>query len=166
MFEFSGAVAPENPNISGTWPARLSGLASLAARAVHGAEDGAHAGGGGVGVDADAPVDPAADLALDVGRGLGVGALGEGVVGVVQHPDIDADRSQRGAERRDRAVADALDLLGLAVDRDLGMEHVLTVDDRRRLVVEQPYWAVSQVGGGKRVPDRVRGDLAALLVGV
>ena len=48
-----------------------------------------------------------ADGALDVGGGLGVAAGGQRVLGVVEHPDVDADGSQRVDERGDRAVAAA-----------------------------------------------------------
>src|SRR5262249_19758940 len=82
----------------------------LSPGAVDGGDDRPHGRGRRVGVDADAPVDLAANLTFDVGRGLGIGALGERVLGVVQHPDLDAHRGQRSAERGDRAVADALDL--------------------------------------------------------
>src|ERR1700736_6492377 len=75
------------------------GLAALAA--VDGGQDGAHRGTGRVGVHADAPVDLAADLALHVRRGLGVGALGEGVLGVIQHPGLDAEGGQGVAEGGD-----------------------------------------------------------------
>src|SRR5690242_17412197 len=52
-----------------------------------------------VGVDADAPQGPAADLALDVRRRLGVAARGQRVLGVVEDPHLDPEGAQRVAER-------------------------------------------------------------------
>src|SRR6185437_3602841 len=77
----------------------------LTAGAVDRAEDRAHGGRRRVGVDADPPQDLIACRDFDIGGGLGVGAFGEGVLGVVQDADVDADRGQGGAERGDRAVA-------------------------------------------------------------
>src|ERR1700722_18903008 len=139
---------------------------SGAAGAIDRGQHGAHRRAGRVGVDADAPVDLAADLALHVGRGLRVGALGERVLGVVEHPRLDADGGQRVAERGDRAVADALDLLGLPVGGDLRGERVLGLHDRGALLIEQAQRPFSQVLGGEDLPHLGRGHLAALDVGV
>ena len=57
----------------------------------------------------DAPEDAVADGALDVGRGPGVAAGGQRVLGVVEHADVDVEARQRVDERGDRAVAAALD---------------------------------------------------------
>ena len=103
----------------GGWVPRSRGVpggrppgSALATRAVHRGQDRAHRGGDRVGVDADAPEDAAADLTLHVRRGLGVGALGQRVLGVVEHPRGHAHGGQRVAKRRDGAVAHALDLAG------------------------------------------------------
>ena len=44
------------------------------------------------GVEPDAPQHPLADRALDVGRGPGVATGGQGVLGVVEHAHVDAER--------------------------------------------------------------------------
>src|SRR5262249_11761330 len=62
--------------------------------------------------DPDAPVDPVADLDLEVSGRLGVAAGGERVLGIVEHPDPDSakaqvERRQRVAEGGDGTIADA-----------------------------------------------------------
>src|SRR5690606_14569482 len=63
-------------------------------------------GAGDRAVDADAPENPVVDLALDVGGGEGVVALGQGVLGVVEDPHVDLPLGQRLDEAVQRAVAD------------------------------------------------------------
>src|SRR5579859_1408348 len=125
-----------------SWPG-CSGPAGLVARGQH----GAHRGAGRVGVHADAPVDLTADLTLYVRCGLRVGALGERVLGVVEHPRLDADGGQGVAERGDRAVADTLDLLRFPVGGYLRDERVLGLHDRGTLVTQQAQRPFGQVLG-------------------
>src|SRR6185437_11648409 len=100
-------------------PGGSAAAGSAAAGPVHRGQDRAHRGHDRVRVDADAPEHAAADLALHVRGGLGIGAGGQRVLVVVEHPCVHADRGQRVAERRDGAVAYALDLLRVPVNRDL-----------------------------------------------
>src|SRR5580693_5967149 len=86
-----------------------------------------HRGGRRVRVDAHPPPDPAADLAFHVRGGLRVAARGQRVLGVVEHPDVDADAGQRVTERGDGPVAGALYLARLAIHLDLHAERVLRV---------------------------------------
>src|SRR5690625_4017566 len=65
---------------------------------VQGRDDGLEGGASDRAVDANAPEDAVTDLALDVGRGQGVIALGQGVLGVVQDPHFDL--VLRSEERR------------------------------------------------------------------
>src|SRR5687768_13151902 len=83
---------------------------------VRGGDDGAQRGGDDVRVDADAPEHPVADGALDVGRRPRVPTGRHGVLGVVEHADVDVEGVQRVDERGDGAVAAALDR-----DRDAGV---------------------------------------------
>src|SRR5689334_16327385 len=140
--------------------------ASAAAGSVHRGQDRAHRGRDRVRVDADAPEHAAADLALHVRGGLGIGAGGQRVLVVIEHPRVHADRGQRVAERRDRAVAYALDLLRVPLNRDLRGEDVLGLDHRRCLVVQQRHRAGGEVLSGEDLPHLPGGHLAALVVGV
>src|SRR5690606_17909468 len=90
--------------------------------AVHGRDDGLERGCGGVGVDADPPQHLAVDVALQVGRRLGVAARAQGVLDVVEDADLDADGVDGVDEGGDGAVADAFELADLAVDADVGAD--------------------------------------------
>src|SRR5689334_10135659 len=141
-------------------------VASAAAGPVHRGQDRAHRGRDRVRVDADAPEHAAADLALYVRGGLGIGAGGQRVLVVIEYPCVHADRGQRVAERRDGAVAYALDLLRVPVNRDLRDEGVLGLDHRRRLVVQQRHRAGGEVLSGEDLPHLPGGHLATFVVGV
>src|SRR5690606_35730582 len=90
-----------------------------ALRAVHRGHDGLERRRRDRRVDADAPQDVVADLALDVRRGGRVAALGQRVLRVVEHADVHAHLRDRVDERGDRAVARALERQLLAA-----VEHV------------------------------------------
>src|SRR5450830_469519 len=76
--------------------------------AVHGGDDRLEARRGDRRFDADAPEHVVADCALDVCRRGRVAALGERVLVVVQHRDVDPVARERVHEGRDRAVPGAL----------------------------------------------------------
>src|SRR4051794_33250559 len=131
----------------------------------------AQRGGHDVRVDADAPQDPVADGALDVGGRAGVAAGGHRVLGVVEHADVDVEALQRVDERGDRAVA-----LPGDGHRDAA---VLELDGH--LVELLPVRAVPVAGQREPAPRGARlgqvlaaegrphlrgGDLAALVVGL
>src|SRR5205085_11347951 len=70
-----------------------------AAAAVDRADDGPQRGGEDALVAADAPEDDAvARLRLDVGDGGGAGAGADGVLGVVDHVEIDAEGGLEGGD--------------------------------------------------------------------
>src|SRR5699024_1637581 len=78
-------------------------------------DDRLEGGPGDGAVDAHAPEDPVADLALDVRGGQRVVALGERVLGVVEDAHVDLPLGQRLDEAVQRAVADPGDLVLLTV---------------------------------------------------
>src|SRR5271157_31234 len=168
----SGGMGPSQGG-SGGWvpPEGVAGVPGIVpgaalAGSVDRGQDRAHRGRNRVRVDADAPEDPAAGLALHVRRGLGVGALGQRVLGVVKHPRGHADGGQRVAERRDGTVAHALDLTSAPVDGNLGDQSVLGLDHRGALVVQQRQRALGEVLLGEDLPHPGGRDLPALGVGV
>src|ERR1700749_1174825 len=84
----------------------------VARGAIQGADHAADRGPDDGRADADAPEHPVSDLDLQVRGRLSVPARGERMLGVVENPHADAAEAEvhlrdRGAEGRDRAVADA-----------------------------------------------------------
>src|SRR5215813_3571203 len=77
-----------------------SGCGDPAGGPVDRADDGAKRGSHDGLADPDAPVDPVADLDLEVRSRLGVAAGGERVLGIVEHPDTNP--AQAHVERRER----------------------------------------------------------------
>ena len=114
------------------------------------------------------------DRALDVRRGEGVAARGQRVLGVVEHPDVEAVGPTRGLEpvdgvheRGDRAVAGAVQLAHLAVDVDVHVELVLLPRGRRGVHgVQLQRGLAEEVLALEGLPDRRRRHLAALAVGL
>src|SRR5690606_36672111 len=78
-------------------------------------------------IDADAPQDVVADGALDIGSLGRVTALGQRVLGVVEHRDLDPVARERRDEGRDRAVALAVERHGLTSVGELDREGVRAV---------------------------------------
>src|SRR5690606_5246929 len=122
-------------------------------------------GGGDVAVDPHAPQDLAVHVGLDVGGGPGVAALAQGVLAVVQDPDLDAHPGQRVHESGDRTVAGAGDLPDLAAQPDVGADAVLAVLGGLGAVRHDADRSLGQVGVGEDLPDALAAELAALGVG-
>src|SRR5262245_3511322 len=74
-------------------PRWASGAGDAAGGPVHRADHSAQRGPHDRLADPDAPVDPVADLDLEVSRRLGVAAGGERVLGIVEHPDPDTAKA-------------------------------------------------------------------------
>src|SRR5439155_10063183 len=93
------------------------------AQAVDGAHDRLERRGGDRLVHADTPGDALVAPGLDVGDGSGVGAGADGVLGVVDDLDVDAEVGLEGVhERRDRAVALPGYRPVLVLDEELGRD--------------------------------------------
>src|SRR5699024_7446167 len=124
-------------------------------------------------VDAHAPEDPVPDLALDVGGGQRVVALGQGVLGVIEDPHVDLPLGESLDEAVQRAVADAGDLVLLAVDHEADGDAVralaggLLAHVAEAVVAPAPLLVLrGQVLVGERVPQRLGADLSAVGVGL
>src|SRR5690606_3209630 len=133
-------------------------------------DDRLEGGGGGAGVDADPPQHRPVDLALHVGRRLGVAAGAQRVLHVVEHPYLDADAADGVDEGGDRPVADAFEFADLAVDADVGVDADLLVDGGVVAVGHQAEPAPVVAGHGQVFvledgEQLVRGDFAAFGVG-
>src|SRR5699024_5957849 len=120
-------------------------------------------------VDAHAPEDPVPDLALDVGGGQRVVALGQGVLGVIEDPHVDLPLGESLDEAVQRAVADAGDLVLLAVDHEADGDAVralaggLLAHVAEAVVAPAPLLVLrGQVLVGERVPQRLGADLSAV----
>src|SRR5690625_2711185 len=139
---------------------------------VQGRDDGLEGGASDRAVDANAPEDAVTDLALDVGRGQGVIALGQGVLGVVQDPHLDLVLGQCLDEAVEGTVADPGDFVLLAVDHQRHGDAVGAVTGGFLTDVAETEAAPAPalVGGGQvlvgeAVPQLLGSDLAALGVG-
>src|SRR5699024_4288229 len=106
--------------LSASLPRDAQGPGSVpgAVGAVQRRGDRLEGGAGDRPVDAHAPEDPLPDLALDVRGGQRVVALGQRMLGVVEDPHVDLPLGEGLDEAVQRAVADAGDLVLLAVDHE------------------------------------------------
>src|SRR5690606_20538384 len=101
------------PTSSAPGSTTYQGETPLAQRTVDGGDDRLERRRRDGRIDADAPQDVVADGALDIGRRGRVTALGQRVLGVVEHRDLDPVARERRDEGRDRAVALAVERHGL-----------------------------------------------------
>src|SRR6185312_11018577 len=100
----------------GKAPNHDHGSVALGSAAVDGAHDRVERGREDVRVDADAPKNLAAARRLDVGRCPRVFTGTDGMLGVIEHPNVDTYGAERVHERRDRSVALTVDGLLHAVE--------------------------------------------------
>src|SRR5688572_6328662 len=137
------------------------------------AHDRLERGGDDVGVDADAPehgrlAGRRRHRALDVRRGDRVATGGQGVLGVVEDPDVPAlGKAVEGVdERRDRAVAGAVEGPLLTLDEDVDRQRVLLAGGAGRVHRVEPQRLLrGEVLRLEDLPDVARRHLAALGVG-